>query len=341
MKKIAAVLTATAFLFTCGSALAKENKNTALQNIKDRSKRTVRIKKANQTKHSTTQKDERKKEERKNTAVEIRLGQLKNGKRIIKTISLEDYLRNVVPKECPPTWNENALKAQAVAARTFALKNIGRHGGEGFDLCDSTHCQLYDESSHTPATDRVVAATRGEVITYGGQLINAVFHTDSGGMTEGSAEVWGAAAPYLAPVREQKQNTSPWTKKIHLDSFAKTLGLKEATKTELSPLTVGKKAADRSASGRVRTVKIHGKASDKKSAETVKTITGGEMRKLFALPSTLFDIKIVGAEVVFTGYGAGHGVGMSQNGMNELSKNMDYRAILAFYYKGTKTEKRY
>ena len=91
--------------------------------------------------------------EKKPASPPIKLGCMKDGKRVIKTMAVEDYLRGVLPKEMPPQWNGEALKAQATAARTFALKNIGRHSADGFDLCDTTHCQLYDEKAINANTD--------------------------------------------------------------------------------------------------------------------------------------------------------------------------------------------
>ena len=104
-----------------------------------------------------------------------------------------------------PEWPEETLKAQAVAARTFALKHRNRHAAEGFDLCDTTHCQLYDKSAPNANTDKAIKATFGETILSGDKLIEAVFHTDSGGMTEDSENVWGNAVPYLRATREKKK----------------------------------------------------------------------------------------------------------------------------------------
>ena len=263
---------------------------------------------------------------------QIRVGTMVGGKRIVKTIPLETYLRSVLPKEMPPNWHSEALKAQAVAARTFALKNLKRHAADGFDLCDTTHCQTYVEGSETESTNRAIKATVGEVLTYNGSYIDAVFHTDSGGMTENSENVWGTALPYLRATKEEKVATFPWSKSVPIENFAKAVGVNRLQKIQLSPLTVGKSAADRGTSGRVKSVKL---ICDK----NVKTISGNELRKIFGLPSTLFDMKINGKNVVFTGFGSGHGLGMSQHGANTIATKLNYREILQHYYAGTNIKK--
>ncbi|MGE5607074.1 MAG: SpoIID/LytB domain-containing protein [Bacteroidota bacterium] len=124
-----------------------------------------------------------------------------NGKlNLINRLPLEDYLRGVVPKEIPAGWPMAALKAQAIAARTYTLANLERHREDGFRLCATTHCQVYQGlTGEHPNTDRAVAETRGMVVTYEGELIAAVYHDSSGGYTKDAAEVWSRAVPYLIP----------------------------------------------------------------------------------------------------------------------------------------------
>ena len=124
-----------------------------------------------------------------------------NGMTVINHVLTEDYLYGVVPKEMPSTWPMGALRAQSIAARTFALKNRNRHNEQGFDLCNTAHCQVYEGSSaETKETTEAVDRTRGEVMFYHGAVIDAVFHTDSGGMTESAEQVWGRYVPYLRSV---------------------------------------------------------------------------------------------------------------------------------------------
>ncbi|BCV25222.1 SpoIID/LytB domain-containing protein [Gelria sp. Kuro-4] len=122
---------------------------------------------------------------------------------VINVVTVEDYLRGTVPLEMPPTWPEEALKAQAVAARTFAYRNQGRHAGEGFDLCAGTHCQAYGGAGvETAATDRAVKETADLVLRYNGELIDAYYHASSGGHTEAAGAVWGTDRPYLKGVED-------------------------------------------------------------------------------------------------------------------------------------------
>ena len=269
--------------------------------------------------------------EEKATSPLLKIGCTENGKRVVKSIAVEEYLRGVVPKEMPP----EALKAQAVAARTFALKNRNRHAAEGYDLCDTTHCQFYVPQSEATTTDKAIADTAGEVLLFGGEMIDAVFHTDSGGMTEDSENVWGTALPYLRAVKEYTTGTKAWTKKITPPDFAKAVGLKKPETIKISPLVVGKRDVDRSASGRVKSVTIIGDG-------TKKVIGGTNFRSLFNLPSTLFGITIDGKNIVISGFGAGHGLGMSQHGANNLAeKGANYRTILHHYYRNVTITKVY
>ena len=272
----------------------------------------------------------------------IRL-QHQNGRlTIINRVPVEEYLRGVVPEEMPSEWNQEALKAQAVAARTFALRHRQRHSKDGYDLCATTHCQQYKGlSAERAAASRAIDATRGETVLYKGQPIEALFHTDSGGMTENSEDVWGSAIPYLRAVDEVHVQTQPWEKNITaadlstlLEKHGKSLGnLKKIT---LSPLSPGKKKADRTESGRVRMVRFEG---TKGSAQ----VTGNDLRSWLGLRSTMFQLTLRNGVVFVTGYGWGHGLGLSQWGAKAFAdtKHMTYTDILSHYYVGTNLKKLY
>lgn len=268
----------------------------------------------------------------------VRINKSKGFLAVINLVPVEEYLRGVVPEEMPTSFTKEALKAQAVAARTFTLKNTGRHKDEGFDLCSTTHCQLYEGVSITSATsDLAIKETRGEVLYYKGSAAMTNFHTDSGGMTESSKEVWGTDQPYLQPVSELTKQTQAWTIKISKADFSDRMGSAFGTlqKIELSPLVIGKSAKDRSASGRIKFAIFVGKNKTSK-------MTSSQIRSKFSLPSTLCNIKIEGGEVVFEGYGRGHGVGMSQYGAESFAKNgWLYDKILFHYYTGTELKKLY
>lgn len=256
---------------------------------------------------------------------------------VINIAPVEEYLRGVVPKEMIQSWHLEALKTQAVAARTFVLKNRGRHKADGYDLCASTHCQVYNGVDVFFGTDTAVKETRGQVLYYGGRTVDAPFHADSGGMTESAANVWGGSVEHLLPVAEEDTHTQAWTINFSVYDFSSRMGAAFGTLKgfELSPLTIGKSASDRTTSGRVKTLKIVG------SKKTVQ-MKGDEARRKFSLPSTLFDVKVIGSQVVFQGYGKGHGVGMSQYGAQVYAqKGWKYDKILEHYYHGAKLKKLY
>ena len=265
----------------------------------------------------------------------------KNGFTIINNVQVEDYLYGVIPKEMPPNWSAEALQAQSVAARTFALKNRKRHSAEGFDLCNTSHCQVYEGmAAETRTTTDAVNHTRGEVLCYNGSIIDALFHTDSGGMTEFSEHVWGSSVPYLCAVPDLQTQTQPWTRAIPMGEFMQKVeqnGTMLGTLKEihLSPLIVGKGSGDRSPSGRVRSAELIG-------TKGRIVLSGNDLRTFFSLPSTLFDIRAGITDVVFSGYGSGHGLGLSQWGAKALAdKGSSYKDILFHYYTGVTLEKLY
>ncbi|WP_294159359.1 SpoIID/LytB domain-containing protein [uncultured Selenomonas sp.] len=259
---------------------------------------------------------------------------------VINIVRTEDYLQGVVPQEMPSAWPRAAVEAQAVAARTFALQGRGRHSADGYDLCATTHCQSYGGiAAEDPGSTTAIAATYGEVLTYKGQLISAVFHTDSGGSTDSSRAIWGTDIAYLQPAKELQTKTQPWKRSWNTTAFVATLSHKKnigtLKKIQLTPLTIGKSAKDRSASGRVMAATFLG-------TKGTLTLSGNELRSLFHLPSTLFDLKLDGDVVICTGYGAGHGLGLSQWGAKAFAEaGKDYKAILAHYYKGTTLKELY
>lgn len=268
----------------------------------------------------------------------VRVNKNRGALTVINLIPVEEYLRGVVPEEMSISFHPEALKAQAVAARSFTLKNVGRHKADGYDLCDNTHCQTYAGiSSVSPSTDKAVLDTRGEILYYKGAAAMTNFHTDSGGMTESNENVWGTKIPYLQPVEELNKQTQEWTVKLTNTDFSERMGAAFGSlqSITLSNLIIGRSAADRTQSGRVKFALIAG------SKKTVK-MTGTEMRSKFSLPSTLFNVKVQSGEVIFEGFGRGHGVGMSQYGANAYAQTgWTYDKILLHYYKGTEIKKLY
>ena len=259
----------------------------------------------------------------------------------VNIVPVDGYLRSVVPEEMPVDWPAEAIKAQSVAARSFALASRGRHAREGYDLCTTTHCQLYTgTTAEKSASNAAIKATRGEVLTYGGKPIEALFHTDSGGMTENSEDVWGSHVPYLRAAKDTPAKTMPWTKAISRADLERKLAAKghdigKVRSLVLSPLAIGRSAKDRTASGRVKTMTVKG-------TKGTATLSGTTWRSLLGLKSTLFDAKLAKDMVTFTGYGSGHGLGISQWGAERMAaKGASYAEILHHYYTGTKMQQLY
>lgn len=259
----------------------------------------------------------------------------------VNIVPVDDYLRSVVPEEMPVDWPAEAIKAQSVAARSFALASRGRHASEGYDLCTTTHCQLYTgTAAEKSVSNAAIKATRGEVLTYGGKPIEALFHTDSGGMTENSEDVWGSHVPYLRAAKDTPAKTMPWTKTISRADLERKLAAKghdigKVRSIALSPLAIGRAAKDRTASGRVKTMTVKG-------TKGTATLSGTTWRSLLGLKSTLFDAKLAKDMVTFTGYGSGHGLGISQWGAERMAaKGASYAEILHHYYTGTTLQQMY
>ncbi len=245
---------------------------------------------------------------------------------------LEDYVARVVSGEMPASFQPAALEAQAVAARTYALQRMesGFHAPEG-DVCtDYTCCQAYSD----PAKPECVAAanaTAGQVLRYGGELIQAVFHSSSLGQTATAQEVWGGDLPYLVSV-STPETAADWPSMesqvtLPVDDFI-------AQFTRSYPAAQFGEAASewfqltRSPTGHVATAVVGG-----------VMVTGKDLRTLFSLRSTAFEVSVEDGQVVFSVHGYGHGVGMSQVGANKLAQEGQNCAnILAHYYPGAALE---
>lgn len=161
---------------------------------------------------------------------------------VINRVDMEDYIASVISVEMSPSFNIEALKAQAVCARTYAMKNMVKHSSYGFDLCSSTDCQVYGGiSSESETTNRAVAETAGIYMTYNGQVIDAVYSATSGGWTEDVKNVWGSDIPYLAAVEDPYESKdvygSSWTKEISADEATNIMdrkGYNLGTVTDIS-----------------------------------------------------------------------------------------------------------
>lgn len=206
---------------------------------------------------------------------------------VINHIELDHYLYGVVPREMGSSFPIEALKAQAIIARSYALANIKAHAQEGYNLCDTTHCQVYGayDNEH-PTTNKAVDETRGEYISYNGRVISANYHSNSGGMTENCGDVWSQSLPYLASVEDSFSDNAPnssWEisySPSEIQSRLASSGINIGQIMKIDILEV-------SDANRVLSLKITGTNGEKK-------MTGAELRSTLGvtkLKSTWFSVN--------------------------------------------------
>ncbi len=274
----------------------------------------------------------------------------------INHVPLESYLPSVVGSEMPASWPQPALRAQAVAARTYALRQ--RKPSATFDLSATVTSQVYKGvEAETPSTREAVAATRGQVLTYGGQLANTVFHSSAGGVTENSGDLWTQQLPYLVSVPDfdQQSPVHQWQQRLEPEqlqqAFVETGGV---DRIDVLATT---------SSGRVRQARVLGPRG-------TLVLSGAQLRSRLGLRSTLVRFEFVPPEIasgtpeaaaplpppppipglegqpplqvprpslVVSGRGFGHGVGMSQWGALAMAqRGHSHVQILSHYYRGTR-----
>ncbi len=323
----------------------------------------------------------------------------KSGVTVVNILPIEQYLYGVIPAEMSPNWPVEAVKAQAVAARSFAYYNMHHaHNEDGFDVTAGTSSQVYGGwNDLAQKASKIVDSTRGLVITYQGKVVPAYFCSSAGGYTENSENVWGNYLPYLRGVPDFDHHSpeSKWEKNMSVDELSQALsragyaiGKLEAIEvSRLTPPPV--ETEDRGISGRVKQIRFIGHAG-------FVELTGEKIRNILALKSTLFDVDIVvpapkniplemtdsfgdrqyknmpvslpdyktrplitdkenvrrvtGREREFvriSGFGWGHGLGMSQWGakvMAEQAPKEDseyFQTILKHYYRDIQIKKLY
>lgn len=294
---------------------------------------------------------------------------------LVNQVPLETYLRGVVPHEIGSTTTPSVLETQAILARTYALRNLRRFAIDDYQLCADTQCQVYyGLTGITLATDRAIAATRGKVLTYQNELVDAVYSAATGGVTAAFNDVWhGPSRPYLRPIIDSvaakwdlsqqslanEQNFRQFVQqqqgfneddqkwfRWRYDSSLSELNqeLREYLKSLKSPLAnfktiQGMEVLQRSPAGRVQTLRV---TTDQGAVDLEKD---NILIAFYAPASLLFYIDpLYDAQKKLTGYafiggGLGHGVGLSQSGSYRLGKlGWSSDRILSFYYPGTQVQ---
>ena len=246
--------------------------------------------------------------------------------RIINDVVLDNYIAGVTEAEAGSRSNLEFYKVQAILARTFALTHINKHVAEGFSLCDQVHCQAYYGKPKDLTIFKAIEETKGKVVVDENlNLIVAAFHSNSGGQTANSEDVWGSKTTYLRSVTDSfsiKMPNSKWERRMLTDDWLSYLKLKHNFPTEQDD---------------AKSIALNFKQDQRKiflecsnSRVPLKNI-----RQDLQLKSTFFSISEINKDsVLFKGRGYGHGLGMCQEGAMRMSKSgYTYTQILNFYYK--------
>ncbi|MFZ7133036.1 MAG: stage II sporulation protein D [Eubacteriales bacterium] len=300
-------------------------------------------------------------DEEQNEEKEITVTVLNTSTNKAMTLTIDEYIKGVVAAEMPVNFHLEALKAQAIAARTYTLNKLEEFGGKPnsvhpqYDLCtDYRHCQAWiskedrlsawSKSAELSSMNNIelwgkieeaVNSTKGMALVYNGELISPLYHSTSGGSTENSEDYFPSSMPYLRSVSSEYEEDSPYlstTFEITVKDFTTTLKEKypDIALNE-SRMLNNLEILSHTDGGKVGKIRIGN-----------KVLTGREMRELLGLRSSEFTVEQSGSKLTFTVVGFGHGVGMSQYGADGMAKaGYTYEEILKHYYTGTEINKKY
>jgi stage II sporulation protein D len=244
---------------------------------------------------------------------------------LINDVAFENYIAGVVEAECGINRAVEFYKAMAVISRTYALKHLNKHAAEAFHVCDEVHCQVYKSRSHHDAIIEAAKLTLGEVIINSDtNLITAAFHSNCGGQTANSEDVWLKAVPYLRAVKDPYCLNMPnarWRRTIPVEEWMDYLDKKGVNINRVKK----------------RGLELKQRKRHKHYTINNHPILMTTIRKDWKLPSALFSIKKEREMLVLEGQGYGHGVGMCQEGAMQMAeKNFSYYDIINHYYKNVR-----
>ena len=264
----------------------------------------------------------------------------------VSAVGLEQYVLASALAEVSPVGEDAAVAErifaiQAIIARTYAVSHLDRHRSDGFDLCSTTHCQLYDPqriatSRFTAVARKAVQQTAGTVLAFSSRPIQALYHADCGGVTAAADQVWGGRpVPYLvmAPDSVSSEAHRPWQVQVDVDRLRTALNLdpRSSVGGRLDAIAV----TARDPSGRAAAIRVEG--------EQVRVVRGDDFRAILnrtlgvrGLQSTRFTVSRAGGTLRFEGTGFGHGVGLCQRGAAARARGGEpVDKILATYFPGT------
>ena len=249
---------------------------------------------------------------------------------------VERYVAAVLAGESSTFRSEEALKAMAVAARSYGLAIRGRHASEGFDVCATTHCQRVEPGAVTPRIEAAVAATAGEVLWYQGKPAFACYSRNCGGVTEDSSAVWsGLVWPFLRSHPDPyctRSGSASWEWTAAPAEIAAAL---ERSQLKTPPDLARIAVTQRTPSGRARVLLLGGARESVPLAASSFRFAVGRALGWATVRSDRFEVIPAGAKLTFRGTGEGHGVGLCQRGADQMGRDgIAYREILAFYFPG-------
>jgi stage II sporulation protein D len=254
---------------------------------------------------------------------------------LINTLDIESYLYGVLPGEVSEKWNREALKAQAVVSRTYALYEVAnsRKSNRPFDLYADTRSQVYEGmDSETKITSSAVDLTMGEVLRYQGKIIQSFFHSASGGMTESAKEAFGDDKPYLSSIYSPFASLYP-DNKWEIDFPAKNLERELKWTNFIASISV----TERTLSKRIKKLEVFDSLSNKTilSGKDFRNLIGNSVMK-----SSRANIRLTNRTLLISGVGYGHGVGMGQwDAQIMATQGYAYKSIVQYFYTGTSVDK--
>ena len=278
----------------------------------------------------------------------IRVG-VKEGNRItIRKVAFETYVQATILSEfAPPNGDsdvvERMLEVQAVIGRTYALAHLNRHASEGFDVCATTHCQLFEPSRLTTSrwaaqSSEAVRQTTGTVLWFRDRPAEALFHADCGGRTSRADDVWtGVGQPYLVSVEDGGPATSAHaTWRYESTEASMIAALNKDSRTKIGSTLRSIQVLERDGAGRAEQIAIHGSQDRIVRGEDFRDVVSQSFGSR-AIKSTWFDVRRTGTSFIFEGRGFGHGVGLCQAGaLARIRAGAKLPAVLQQYFPGTR-----
>ena len=263
----------------------------------------------------------------------------------VTTVSLDEYVLGAALSEVTPLGEaapvvSRIYDVQAIVARTYAVSQLGRHHAEGFDLCDSTHCQIYEparirSSRFAAAARESVTRTTGQVLTFSGRIAQALFHADCGGSTAAAESVWGGrTVPYLRAMTDDlpAETHRPWQVRATTEEVRQILNADSRTSVGRRLDAIDVVARDES--GRAAGLDVRGERSYSLRGDLLRAVLNQKLG-VRAVQSTRFTITRPKGEFVFAGTGFGHGVGLCQRGAATRARRGEtVRDILGTYFPG-------